>query len=582
MNPKSVQDSEPADTREIPEGDRNKTQNEFGGKKIGFAASFVLNINNSMGPAMVLLPLLNQSAGWLTPSLALVIFFLFSTFAGTMLCEAMQRIPGNRNFEAQPRYEFATTVQHYYGKVAYVFFQIFYVISLQAFNIVGMIIAAQMFDMFIFRISKHGYALDYSKMKILEACAGYNDTSACFERNNVFSSDQVVSIGFIVCMVICIPFGYINLDANMGFQWFSFFGLLALTAEFVVQFILNTIPSLPWYKNGTADFAATSAKLDPAFNLAGQPQVLGLSVLAYAYIVTIPSWVNEKKRGVSVNKSLWYPAIVACIMKMCVGVTGSMAFQLYNRTSQTMMPGADDIVGSLLSFDMPLWTQFCAYSWVLTTIIPGIPVMAIMVRYNLQAGGWGKRTSFFIGVVAPWIITLFCYQYNQLTEICSWVGNVVSGFVNFALPTFLFYSARRRYPRIDGDLESYLPSHETTPLLSTPSGSRVNSRRSSLAAPSTDGMTQVYPKLDNDDDDNDSKTENLNLAINVTSGNFEKDSDIDDDDEKTYLEPPVNAVPSWLLIKPTVLALIIGITFTIISIGFVGILIYASVVGDDS
>ena len=55
----------------------------------------------------------------------------------------MQRIPGNRNFDAQPRYEFATTVKHYYGKSAYVVFQIFYNISLQALNIVAMIVSAQ-------------------------------------------------------------------------------------------------------------------------------------------------------------------------------------------------------------------------------------------------------------------------------------------------------------------------------------------------------------------------------------------------------------------------------------------------------
>ena len=42
--------------------------------------------------------------------------------------------------------------------------------------------------------------------------------------------------------------------------------------------------------------------------------------------------------------------------------------------------------------------------------------MAIMVRYNLQAGGLGKKMSFFLGVVAPWIVTLFCYEYNELVS----------------------------------------------------------------------------------------------------------------------------------------------------------------------
>ena len=157
----------------------------------------------------------------------------------------------------------------------------------------------------------------------------------------------------------------------MWFQWLSLFGLFFFTAEFVVQFILNTIPSTPWYKNGTDDFSSNGPSLVPLFNLTGQvrqvykiiksislipfpqPQLLGLSILAYAYIVTIPSWVNEKKRRVSVNKSVWYPAMAACTMKLGVGLSGSMAFQLFNQTSQTMMPGADNILGCVLSPDMP-------------------------------------------------------------------------------------------------------------------------------------------------------------------------------------------------------------------------------------
>ena len=47
----------------------------------------------------VILPLVYQQAGWLTPTLAILITFVLSSYACTMLCEAMQMIPGNRNFE---------------------------------------------------------------------------------------------------------------------------------------------------------------------------------------------------------------------------------------------------------------------------------------------------------------------------------------------------------------------------------------------------------------------------------------------------------------------------------------------------
>ena len=37
-----------------------------------------------------------------------------------------------------------------------------------------------------------------------------------------------------------------------------------------------------------------------------QTQVLGTTIFNYAYVITIPSWVNEKQDDVSINWSLWY------------------------------------------------------------------------------------------------------------------------------------------------------------------------------------------------------------------------------------------------------------------------------------
>ena len=46
----------------------------------------------------MILPLLFQQAGWLTPTIAILVTYVLSSFACTMLCEAMQMIPGNRSF----------------------------------------------------------------------------------------------------------------------------------------------------------------------------------------------------------------------------------------------------------------------------------------------------------------------------------------------------------------------------------------------------------------------------------------------------------------------------------------------------
>ena len=63
-----------------------------------------------------------------------------------------------------------------------------------------------------------------------------------------------------------------------------------------------------------------------------------------------------------------------------------------------------------------------AYFWNISTLIPGIPVLAIMVRYNLMNSGVvGPKLAFFFGVVAPWLVTMFCYQASMLVSICAYL-----------------------------------------------------------------------------------------------------------------------------------------------------------------
>ncbi|XP_062506750.1 uncharacterized protein LOC134183270 [Corticium candelabrum] len=563
--------------------DTKNAKESFGGKTITFAGSFCLQLNNSMGPAMVLLPLMNQAAGWLTPTITLVLLFFLSTLAGTMLCEAMQRIPGNRNFNAEPRYEFATTVRHYYGKTAYCIFQIAYNISLQALNIAAMIVSAQTVDIFIYKMSHHGYALDYKTFTIANGCEDFmiknvTNVEECFVQGNIFSHDQVISLGFIITMIMCIPLGYINLDANMWFQWFSLIGLLVFTCEFIVQFILNAIPGTKWHQNGQT---ASGFDQTPLFDLRGQPQVLGLSVLAYAYIVTIPSWVNEKKQGVNVNKAIWYPAIAALIMKVSVGITGSWGFHLFNAQNGTAIEGSDDILNFLLAPQMPWWTQYSAYLWDLTTLIPGIPVLSIMVRYNLQAGNvCGRKMAFFLGVVLPWIVTAFCYEYDALNTICSWAGNVISGFVNFTVPAILYYSSHKRYAFLDGlkekpkevkplQQENAEPSQsDTKPLLSlSASLPLLQAKEYTTVSASETEITSENSLL------------NINEDYSLTSCPIEKELPFLNEDIE-YLEPPVNAVPEWIPIDRKKLALFIAAIFTFLSVAYTVVQIYATVVGD--
>lgn len=51
-------------------------------------------------------------------------------------------------------------------------------------------------------------------------------------------------------MAICIPFGWLNLEDNMGFQWLSCIGTIVFTLEFMYEFAKRLIPGAPLYCPG--------------------------------------------------------------------------------------------------------------------------------------------------------------------------------------------------------------------------------------------------------------------------------------------------------------------------------------------
>ncbi len=134
-------------------------------------------------------------------------------------------------------------------------------------------------------------------------------------------------------------------------------------------------------------------------------------------------------------------------MKIITGLMGGWAFamQLPDGTTRN---NADDVLDLLLEDSSPKVSQYAAYLWDITTLIPGIPVLAIMVRYNLLSGKvCGRYQAFFWGVVAPWLVTMFCYETNVLVTFCNWIAICVQGYINFVVPALLYRAALLQYPQ---------------------------------------------------------------------------------------------------------------------------------------
>ena len=133
----------------------------------------------------------------------------------------------------------------------------------------------------------------------------------------------------------------------------------------------------------------------------------------------MPSWVNEKRANVNANKVVRDSVVSGLVSMLIFGLMGAMAFPLVT-SSGTKLPGADSILNFLdgQSKTPRCWagqraelTKFTVYLWNLFTLVPGIPVQAIMCKYNLvNEHICGPKVAFFTAVVLPWVLVAFLYE----------------------------------------------------------------------------------------------------------------------------------------------------------------------------
>jgi len=332
--------------------------NGFGGKTIGFFGGFSLLVSNLTGPGLVSLSLVYQDSGWLTPTICLVVMMIMSTLSGVFLCEAMATLPGNESL--QGRVEFTTLVRFFFGSKGHIISQVFINVALQATNVAGIVISSQVMDrMFVDLFNRScGFSV-HPEVKFL--CIETASPSA-----SPFGDDTIMlfTIGYFVVMAVIIPLGYLNLDDNIIIQVAALIFLVSVFIDWIVLFIMT---GLPERKNVTA--FTTS-----------QTNVLGTIMFNFAYITTVPSWVNEKKPSVSIHKSLWSACIVSTISFFLVGYLGACAFHMDDTSDILSTIDSSSAITSKVAKQI---AHILVYLFPLMVLATSIPVYSIIVRYNL-------------------------------------------------------------------------------------------------------------------------------------------------------------------------------------------------------
>ena len=84
-----------------------------------------------------------------------------------------------------------------------------------------------------------------------------------------------------------------HLKETILVQIVAFLFMCLLLLQFSGEFIVKGFPhAIPLYGDGLS-------------------QLAGVLLFNYAYIVTVPSWLNEKQNSVSVNSTIWHASTLS-------------------------------------------------------------------------------------------------------------------------------------------------------------------------------------------------------------------------------------------------------------------------------
>jgi hypothetical protein len=399
---------------------RAEGKSTFGEKNISFFGGFCLNLNNITGPAMVSIPVIYQQAGWLPTTLGMVIVMIIAAFSSTMMCKAMALVPGNERF--QSRVEIEGLAKIFFNKWGYYLTLLFLIVSLQATNISSIIISAQTVDFALVAMFKYTCGLEFYPD------FGYDSvTTAGDDSNTPFGDVVIISLGFLLVFMGTLPMAYFNLDDNVWVQIGA--------AGIMITIVLGV-----WM----VDFFMVGLNLDQLDVIgSNQSQLLGTVIFNFAFVTSIPSWANEKKEGVSINRSIWGSAIVGTSLFILMGLFGAWTFKYpLNANILDVLISKANSVGHV----MRIIVHISVYLFPIVVLLSSIPVYSIIIRYNLiESGLCGKHWANVWAVLFPWVFSVPFYTGSGLSNIISWVGLFVNGFINFVIPLLFYIIALRRY-----------------------------------------------------------------------------------------------------------------------------------------
>eukprot|EP00759_Apiculatamorpha_spiralis_P040063 PhF_6_TR38720/c0_g1_i1/m.57952 len=443
-----------------------------GGKNITMLSSVAIVSNTLIGPGVVTLAVVYANVGIVWSVLGTIVVSVCSMLSCKMMAEAQRNVPGNHNFRS--RVEYSSVVRFFLGHRWYNATSILMTLGFLILNITGIIQAAQVADSAFgamfgstcgVRVSPLPLAVLCHEEPIMpdfyfcdsiteeRACksdialgcgwgvgADYGiggslkDTVGCYPDSSTLwahSLPIVVTAGYVISMVLAVPLSLMNLDENAGLQVASFVLTLSILALWIVIFFVRI---------GVDGDAYSLESNFPMFGqLSHLPSLVGVLIFNWGVAKVIPSWINEKKQDVSVFKALNISIGITWLAYCGVGMLGAAAFGHFFIT----MTRSDILQAIDFSTKLPqkihMIGKYSVYLFPTIATIPGIPVISIIVKYNLLQSEFSPKFATAIGVFLPWIAAIpFLIWNSAFIQIMSIGALAITSMTDFVIPILVW------------------------------------------------------------------------------------------------------------------------------------------------
>ncbi|KAH7887300.1 AAAP amino acid permease [Phlebopus sp. FC_14] len=377
---------------------------------ISFFGSIALLVSSLTGPSLAVIPLLFQQAGWLSPSLVCIVVALLSGLAALLLVEAMASIQGNEKFQAA--IEFTTIAHLFFGKRWHLVVQGFLYVAMQTIVIASLIESFQSMDAFLLSVVHKTCAISFQHGWICTRDLLQNGAGA-------FSGEILGSFGTLIVLVLVLPLSLLQLVDNIKFQVASFIVLIVITLLWIVVFA----------RTGVHHYYVPVVGQD-------QSSVVGFVLSNFAFVTTIPAWVNNVDPSVDIRLAVWLSLAISCIIYIPVGWLGASAYRYENNAT---------ILGVLSTDSHNIMGLVSTYMFPLAVLITSVPVFAIVIRYNLLRGNLcSKKYAVFWSAILPWLIAIPFQTNGWVTVILNWASLIFTFPSNLLVP-FILYVISKRY-----------------------------------------------------------------------------------------------------------------------------------------